>query len=78
MQVPSSTLVLYCLLQVGKGVLRVMRVDPDGIADIVPVDATSNMLIAIGWKTGIHPTTQPAVYHCTSGGVNPCTWRMMC
>ena len=58
--------------------LRVVRVHPEGIADIVPVDLVDNMLIAVGWLTGIQKTSQPAIYHCTSGGVNPCTWLEMC
>ena len=64
-------------MQVGKGVLRILRCHPEGIADIVPVDYVDNMMIAIGWMTGTQKTAKPLIYHCTSGTINPCTWRQM-
>jgi fatty acyl-CoA reductase len=65
------------LIAVGKGVLRILRCHPEGIADIVPVDYVDNMLIAIGWMTGMQRKAKPLIYHCTSGTINPCTWRQM-
>lgn len=58
--------------------LRVMRCSEFGIADIVPVDLVTNMLICVGWVTGVNPSPQPIIYHYTSGTLNPINWISMC
>ena len=35
----------------GKGLLQVMKIDLNAVADVVPVDIVNNMVIAIGWVT---------------------------
>ena len=65
------------ILAVGKGFMRVMRVDMDRVADIIPVDTAVNMLIAVGWYTSTACPSQCLVYHCTTGGHNPCTWQQI-
>ena len=40
--------------QIGKGLLRVMQIDWNAVADIVPVDFVNNMLLAIGWVTAMN------------------------
>jgi fatty acyl-CoA reductase len=64
-------------IAIGKGFMRVMRVNMDSVADIVPVDVAINMMIAIGWYTATAHPTQCLVYHCTTGGQNPFTWKEM-
>ena len=63
--------------QVGLGMLQVLKYKADGVADIVPVDLVNNMLISVGWITGVSSSTQPIVYHFTSGSTNPVTWLQM-
>lgn len=66
------------LLQIGKGLLRVMRCNEKGISDMVPVDLLNNVIISAGWMTGIDPPTQPIIYQYTSGGMNPIQWIQLC
>ena len=65
-------------LQSGKGLLRVMKCEVDGIADMVPVDMVNNCMISVGWITGLRPSPRPLIYQYTSGTVNPFTWRDLC
>ena len=65
-------------MQVGKGLLRVMRVDQYGIADMVPVDMINNAIISVGWITGLRPPPQPIIYQYTSGTLNPINWLQLC
>lgn len=39
---------------VGKGFLRVMKVDKDLVSDIIPVDYPINLMIAVAWYTAVH------------------------
>lgn len=43
----------WSLVQIGKGMLRVMAGDVKGCADIIPVDLAVNMIIAAAWSTAI-------------------------
>jgi len=64
----------------GKGMLRSMVGNIDAVADIVPVDTCSNMMIAIAWQTASkratsnNNKTEIPVYHCTTGELKPYTW----
>lgn len=42
-----------CYLQTGKGLLRVLRADIHGKADIIPLDFVNNILLAAGWVTAL-------------------------
>jgi len=66
------------IYQTGKGILRVMRFYDYGKVDIVPVDLVNNMLICVGWITGVNPTPQPIIYQCSSGTLNPMNWIRFC
>jgi fatty acyl-CoA reductase len=69
----------------GKGLLRSMIADHSVVADIVPVDLPVNMMIAVAWAraiatkttTSIVSANNAAIYHCTTGGLNPFTWGEM-
>lgn len=39
---------------VGKGFLRVMKIDKQLVSDIVPVDYPINLMIAVGWYTAVY------------------------
>ena len=58
--------------------LRVMRGNEYGIADMVPVDMINNNIISVGWITALDPPTQPIIYQYTSGTVNPISWNQLC
>jgi len=65
--------------------LRSMIADTRVIADLVPVDFPVNMMIAVAWaranatktNSSISVANAAAVYHMTTGGLNPFTWGEM-
>jgi fatty acyl-CoA reductase len=62
-----------------------MIADTRVIADLVPVDLPVNMLIAVAWAranasrtaTSVSQANSAAIYHMTTGGLNPFTWGEM-
>lgn len=58
----------------GKGILRSMKGDYRGVADIIPVDIPVNMIIAAAWYTAVTKPSSCLIYHSTTGSVNPFTW----
>ncbi|ESP04680.1 hypothetical protein LOTGIDRAFT_170518 [Lottia gigantea] len=58
----------------GKGLLRSMKGDFKAVADLVPVDIPTNIMIVVGWYTAVYKPKESLVYNCTSGAVNPLTW----
>ncbi|KAM3832489.1 fatty acyl-CoA reductase 1-like [Vipera latastei] len=63
------------LVAAAKGILRTIKCNPAAIADIIPVDLAINLTITAGWYTAVHRPKSPVIYHCTSGGLNPFSWR---
>ncbi|KAK3603214.1 hypothetical protein CHS0354_036144 [Potamilus streckersoni] len=61
----------------GKGILRSMKCDFRGVADIIPVDIPVNMLITVAWYTALTKPNSCLIYHSTTGSVNPFTWGEM-
>jgi fatty acyl-CoA reductase len=57
-----------------KGILRVVPLKDDGVADLIPVDTVSNMLIIAGWQRANMTGNALPILHCTSGQLNPVTW----
>jgi len=63
-----------------------MLADHRVIADLVPVDLPVNMMIAVAWaraNAALSPdissatANSTAIYHITTGGLNPFTWGEM-
>ena len=52
-----------------------MKGDPSCAADIVPVDIPVNIMLATAWYTAVNKPSDVLVYHATTGGAAPCTWR---
>ena len=49
----------------------------EATADIIPVDVSTNMMIAAAWYTASRLTKKRLiVYNCTSGQINRLTWGM--
>jgi len=74
------------ILQAGKGLLRSLLADHQVIADLVPVDLPVNMMIAVAWAranatksldVSCAAANSSAIYHITTGGLNPFTWGEM-
>lgn len=38
----------------GKGFLRIMKINKDLISDVIPVDYPINLMIAVGWYTATY------------------------
>ncbi|XP_067131251.1 putative fatty acyl-CoA reductase CG5065 [Centruroides vittatus] len=61
-----------------KGIFRNMLVDEDKVCDFIPSDAVINLMLAAAWRKAITPhrrENEIPVYNCTSGSINPFTWR---
>jgi fatty acyl-CoA reductase len=58
----------------GKGLLRVLRADIYGKADLIPLDYVVNMLITAGWSTALSKSEETPVYHINTGTQNPIIW----
>ncbi|XP_046651701.1 putative fatty acyl-CoA reductase CG5065 isoform X2 [Daphnia pulicaria] len=71
---PSGT-----LAGTSKGLIQIVRVDPELIADIIPVDFPINLMIAAAWDEATccanKSSDQIRVYNCSSGSLNPIIWR---
>ena len=61
-------------LQAGKGILRSMKGDSLGVADIIPVDIPVNMMITVAWHTAVFKPSTVPIFHSTTGNLNPFTW----
>ena len=58
--------------------MRSLNVDPNLVADLIPVDLPVNTMIAAAWYTGVHNPKQNAqIYQITSGSTNPIQWGDM-
>jgi len=62
-------------IAMGNGMLRAFHAEPGATADIIPVDIVVNTLITTAWYTVINKPEEVPIVHCTSGGINPITWR---
>ncbi|XP_046651716.1 LOW QUALITY PROTEIN: putative fatty acyl-CoA reductase CG5065 [Daphnia pulicaria] len=60
-----------------KGLIQIVRVDPELIADIIPVDFPINLMLAAAWDeaTCTKSSDRIRVYNCSSGSLNPIIWR---
>lgn len=66
------------LFGVGAGVLRVLNIEQDYNAEIVPVDMCVNSLISSAWEVGTVHYEEPPVYNYVTSRSNPITWRTYC
>ncbi len=60
----------------GKGVLSAMLGNHEAIADIIPVDVSVNLMIAVAWFTARKNNKKIMVFNNTSGQINKFTWGM--
>lgn len=61
-----------------KGMFRTMGGNADSIMDLIPCDYVANATIALSWYVGTRSIETPEVIHCTSGEINPLTFRTYC
>lgn len=47
---------------VGKGFIRVIKMDKDLVADIIPVDYSINLMVAVAWNTAMRRFTLASLY----------------
>lgn len=62
----------------GKGMLRSMMGELNAVADIIPVDFSANMMLAIAWHRVTKKHSGIPIYHLTTGLLNGCTWGEIC
>lgn len=63
---------------VGSGLLRVFHVNPDNVAELVPVDMCVNSLLASAWDVARSTYAEPPVYNYVASPQNPITWKQYC
>lgn len=61
----------------GTGVLRTMLGNREAVADIIPVDVSVNLMVAVAWYTAKKKNKKITVFNNTSGQINRFTWGMM-
>lgn len=60
----------------GCGFVKAMYGGKHKLSDLVPVDLTANVLIAVAWHTATHRAADEVpIYNFTSGTLNPITWK---
>ena len=57
-----------------KGILRHIVAKTEACADVIPVDAVINLMIALVWFTSIKRSNTVQFYNSTSGAVKPLKW----
>ena len=62
-------------MECGRGTIKSIICDDRCTMDLIPVDVVVNTLIIAYCDTAAHGFNTMRVYNCTSGGVNPITWR---
>jgi fatty acyl-CoA reductase len=62
------------IVATGKGILRHMLYKSNASADIIPVDAVINLMIALVWFTATQRPNGILIYNCTSGSLNRMSW----
>ncbi|KAI9564151.1 hypothetical protein GHT06_007889 [Daphnia sinensis] len=59
----------------GKGFIRVFKAEsPDLITDLIPVDLSINLMIAVAWHTAMHRPANSSVYFSSTSYDNPITF----
>ncbi|CAG9831040.1 unnamed protein product [Diabrotica balteata] len=62
-------------MECGRGTIKSILCNEKYKMDIIPVDIVVNTLITSAWHTIYHRSSSLRVYNCTSGQMNPITWR---
>ncbi|XP_050501734.1 putative fatty acyl-CoA reductase CG5065 [Diabrotica virgifera virgifera] len=62
-------------MECGRGTIKSVLCNEKYKMDIIPVDIVVNTLITSAWHTVYHRSSSLRVYNCTSGQINPITWR---
>jgi len=68
--------VIGVIVAVGKGILRTLLI-PGVKNDLVPVDLVSNCILVSIWYHAHTKPSDPFICNCTSGNVNPTTFKDM-
>ncbi|EFX77101.1 hypothetical protein DAPPUDRAFT_54566 [Daphnia pulex] len=59
----------------GKGFIRVFKVEnAEFVTDLIPVDLSINLMIAVAWRTAIYKPVNPEVYFSSTSCDNPITF----
>lgn len=63
------------VMECGRGTIKSIICDERCRMDLVPVDVVVNTLITSAWHTAVYRSPSMRVYNCTSGTLNPVTWK---
>lgn len=65
------------LMGASKGVVRRLPVGKDIIYDYIPVDVVVNEILLCAYYVNRNRSSDTAIFHCTSGVVNPFRWNLV-
>ncbi|CAG9767858.1 unnamed protein product [Ceutorhynchus assimilis] len=63
------------LMECGRGTIKSIVCDDKCRMELIPVDIVVNTLLTSAWHTVAYGPTAMRVYNCTSGKLNPVTWK---
>jgi fatty acyl-CoA reductase len=63
------------ILNIGKGLIRIMRSNERACVDLIPVDTVINLMIAVAWYTATQRPDSVLVYNSSSGLSNKIIYR---
>lgn len=66
------------IVGVGAGLLRVIQVDKNLCAELVPVDMCVNSMLAAAWQVATERPIEIPVYNFVTSKENPLTWGKYC
>ncbi|CAH1396785.1 unnamed protein product [Nezara viridula] len=65
------------MCEIARGTIRSIICNDKYLVDIIPVDIVVDTLIVAAWHTATFRKSVVPVYNCTSGTLNPITWKQL-
>lgn len=62
-------------MECGRGTINSIVCDDKCRIDVIPVDIVVNTIITAAWHTAAYRSNTMRVYNCTSGTINPISWK---
>ena len=66
------------MIGVAAGLLRVIYVHKENVAELGPVDMCCNSLITAAYDVAVNSYEEPPIYNYVTSKKNPLTWQMYC
>ncbi|XP_055374503.1 uncharacterized protein LOC129607499 [Condylostylus longicornis] len=63
------------MMEIGRGTISTMLADENVLCDIIPIDIVVNSMIGAAWDVGQSNLNSVKIFNCTSGQIQPLTWK---